>query len=125
MPDLRQWFDIPPSEAVNINLSTDLTITAPLNQAGERCPWPWEPQQLVGVPLGQYHCQFCGAMVVAGVRHVDYRDDAQCTRCDGSGIDPEHSYEGCFIPGQEEPPVLEPCTACQFPAAAPSSAGGE
>lgn len=75
MPDVRSWFDIAPADAVSLDLDEHPEITAPLNEAGERCPWPWEPQQLVGVPLGQYHCGYCGAMVIAGVSHVDYRED--------------------------------------------------
>ena len=70
----RSWRDIAPADAVDIDLSTDLSIDAPLNESGERCPWPWEPQQLKGLPLGQYHCEFCGAMVVAGIPHPDYRE---------------------------------------------------
>ncbi|MGA4941748.1 hypothetical protein [Streptomyces cinereoruber] len=74
----RSWTDVTPEEAVarKLNLAVDLTITAPLNEEGERCPWPWEPQQLVGAPLGQYHCPYCGAMVMAGMPHLDYADDA-------------------------------------------------
>lgn len=68
----REWFDIAPADAADINLVVDESITAPLNEEGERCPWPWEPQQLVGAPLGQYHCPYCGAMVMAGMRHIDY-----------------------------------------------------
>lgn len=71
---VRSWKDIDPKDAVDLNLADDLSIDAPLNENGERCPWPWEPQQLVGVPLGQYHCPFCLAMVVAGAPHLDYRD---------------------------------------------------
>jgi hypothetical protein len=71
----RSWRDIAPEDATDINLATDLSIDAPLNEEGERCPWPWEPQQLVGVPMGQYHCEYCGAMCVAGVPHPDYRED--------------------------------------------------
>ena len=70
---MRHWSDIDPLDAVSLNAKTDPDILAPLNEIGEECPWPWEPQQLVGVPLGQYHCPYCGAMVIAGVRHVDYR----------------------------------------------------
>ena len=70
----RHWYDIAPKDAMQIDLSKDLTITAPLTEAGERCPWPWEPQQLVNAPIGQYHCGFCGAMVVAGIPHVDYAE---------------------------------------------------
>lgn len=66
------WTDIAPADAVNINLADDLTITAPLNENGERCPWPWEPQQLAGAPMGQYRCGYCGAMCVAGIPHLDY-----------------------------------------------------
>jgi hypothetical protein len=69
---LIPWFEVTPEEAAYIDLSVRLDILAPLNEAGERCPWPWEPQQLVGVPMGQYHCGYCGAMVIAGVPHLDY-----------------------------------------------------
>jgi hypothetical protein len=69
---LLQWHDIAPADAVDIDLSERLDITAPLNEAGERCPWPWDPQQLAGAPIGQYHCGYCGAMVLAGVPHLDY-----------------------------------------------------
>lgn len=72
----RHWSDIAPGDALTLDLSTDLSVTAPLNEMGERCPWPWEPQQLVGVPLGQYHCGYCGAMVMAGLPHIDYADTA-------------------------------------------------
>lgn len=66
------WTDIAPKDAKDIDLTRDLHISAPLNEQGERCPWPWEPQQLVGAPLGQYHCGYCGAMVMAGMPHIDY-----------------------------------------------------
>ncbi|MFF0588487.1 hypothetical protein ACFYWD_21220 [Streptomyces sp. NPDC003781] len=71
----RSWTDIAPADATNIDLSEDLTITAPLNENGERCPWPWEPQQLVGAPMGQYRCGYCGAMVMAGMPHLDYKPE--------------------------------------------------
>jgi hypothetical protein len=72
---VRWWHEIKPADAVSLDLSTDLSVEAPLNEAGERCPWPWEPQQLTGLPLGQYHCEYCDAMCVAGLPHPDYRDD--------------------------------------------------
>lgn len=68
------WYEISPAEAADLDLSVRLDIGAPLNEQGERCPWPWEPQQRVGVPLGQYHCGYCGAMCIAGIRHLDYRE---------------------------------------------------
>ncbi|CAM4331829.1 hypothetical protein NONI108955_21260 [Nocardia ninae] len=71
----RNWFDIEPVDAMNIELPQP-DIDGPVNESGEPCPWPWEPQQLVGAPLGQYHCPYCGAMVMAGMRHLDYRDAA-------------------------------------------------
>lgn len=71
---MRQWHEITPKDATNIDLSKDLSITAPLNEEGERCPWPWDPQQLVGAPIGQYHCRYCGAMVIAGMPHLDYAE---------------------------------------------------
>ena len=67
-----RWQDITPADATAIDLTKRLDITAPLNEEGERCPWPWGPQQLGGAPLGQYHCEYCGAMVLAGVEHLDY-----------------------------------------------------
>lgn len=72
---VQAWTDIQPKDAKNIDLTRDLHISAPLNENGERCPWPWGPPQLVGVPLGQYHCEYCGAMCVAGVPHPDYAPD--------------------------------------------------
>lgn len=69
-----RWQDIAPADAAAIDLTERLDITAPRNENGERCPWPWEPQQLVGVPMGQYHCGYCGAMVLAGVEHLDYAE---------------------------------------------------
>lgn len=68
------WHTIAPADALGLDLSTDLSVTAPLNEMGERCPWPWEPQQLIGRPIGQYHCGYCGAMVMAGMPHIDYAD---------------------------------------------------
>ncbi len=73
MPPLMRWQDIAPVDAVDYDLAEDLTITAPLTMDGRRCPWPWEPQQYVGAPMGQYHCGYCGEMVLAGVEHIDYR----------------------------------------------------
>lgn len=68
------WREIAPADATKISLRRRLDIYAPLNENGERCPWPWEPQQLVGVPMGQYHCPYCLAMVIAGMAHIDYAD---------------------------------------------------
>lgn len=74
--DGKAWTDYTPQEAkdLKIDLSKRLDITAPLTSVGERCPWPWEPEQFVDSPLGQYHCTYCGEMVMAGMPHIDYRE---------------------------------------------------
>jgi hypothetical protein len=71
------WTEYTPQEALaqELDLSKRLDIFAPRNEEGQRCPWPWEPEQLVNVPLGQYHCPYCGAMVLAGLPHLDYVDE--------------------------------------------------
>lgn len=33
------------------------------------------PEFLLGAPLGQYHCPYCGVMNVAGVQHLDPEED--------------------------------------------------
>ncbi len=66
--------EIDPSDATQLRLP-DPGIEGPLNENGDECPWPWDPIQLKGAPLGQYHCPYCGAMVIAGQDHIDYRED--------------------------------------------------
>jgi hypothetical protein len=72
-----KWYDIAPADAVDIDCTTRPDLDPPVNESGEICPWPWDPQQLVGAPIGQYHCPYCEAMCLAGVRHPDYREDHQ------------------------------------------------
>ncbi|MEU1824283.1 hypothetical protein ABZ502_17870 [Streptomyces abikoensis] len=69
----QHWRDIDPKDAVDLDLATNLDVTAPLNERGQRCPCPWEPQQLINAPIGQYRCSYCSAMVMAGEPHFDYR----------------------------------------------------
>jgi hypothetical protein len=64
---IRNWTEIEPRDAVDIVLPRG-DITGPFNEAGEPCPWPWDPQQLVGQPLGQYHCP-----LLRGERHRRHR----------------------------------------------------
>lgn len=71
--EIRHWYDIEPKDATNIGLPRP-DIRGPLTFDGQVCPWPWEPQQLTGAPIGQYHCSYCGEMVIAGLPHVDYSD---------------------------------------------------
>ncbi len=69
------WQDISPADAAGISCREHPELIPPLNERGEPCPWPWEPQSLKGAPMGQYHCGYCGAMCVAGSPHPDYRGD--------------------------------------------------
>lgn len=76
---MSHWTDYTPQQAheMKLNLSVRIDIDAPLNEIGERCPWPWDPEQLGDAPMGQYRCPYCGAMCVAGVPHLDYREDLE------------------------------------------------
>lgn len=51
-------------------------FSLPINEMGEECPYPLDPAQWIGVPvaLGQYHCPYCGGMVIAGVPHLRWND---------------------------------------------------
>jgi hypothetical protein len=69
-----QWDTIEPKDAIDILLPNP-NVIGPVNELGEECPWPWDPQQLGGRPLGQYHCPYCGGMQMAGVPHLDWRDE--------------------------------------------------
>ena len=72
------WSDFDPQNMINIVLPWDGPhglIEGPMNELGERCPWPWEPQQLKGAPMGQYHCSYCGGMNVAGVAHIEWTQE--------------------------------------------------
>lgn len=91
---LRPWYELTPKEAVERNIAfPNLEFWGPIADGEEdliECPWPWEPQQLVGAPLGQYHCGYCGTMVVAGVPHFDHRP----APVSGHGGDSINWYEG-------------------------------
>lgn len=67
----RPWYEIEPKDACDIKFPNP-TFWGPLTEYGGECVWPWEPQQLVGVPLGQYRCPYCNAMCMAGIPHADY-----------------------------------------------------
>lgn len=79
----RAWHTIEPADAIGLDLHRDLHISAPLNEEGKPCPWPWEPQQFKDrpdAPIGMYHCGYCGAMVLAGVPHIDYAEPPRETQ---------------------------------------------
>jgi hypothetical protein len=73
-PGMTTWSDIAPHDARGLDLREHPELLPPLNEAGEPCPWSWGPQQLAGAPLGQHHCEYCGAMCMAGMPHPDCRD---------------------------------------------------
>lgn len=85
-----KWTDYTPQQALDLGLDLhkNLDIDAPINEMGERCPWPWDPEQLVDCPIGMYHCEYCGGMVIAGVQHIDYRDMEKLYAYPGPGGDP-------------------------------------
>lgn len=68
---VRRWTEIQPKDALEITLPRP-DIIGPINEMGEPCPWPWDPPQLAGAPLGQYHCPYCGGMQMAGMDHLDW-----------------------------------------------------
>lgn len=71
-PGKTPWYALQPRDARDTRFPND-EYWGPLTEYGGECPWPWEPQQLVGVPLGQYRCPYCNAMCMAGMPHMDYR----------------------------------------------------
>jgi len=41
--------------------------------ASDSCPY--EPERLVGCPIGMFHCPLCGEMVLAGLPHPRVTDE--------------------------------------------------
>lgn len=71
-----KWTEITPQEAAEYHIILPHPdVEGPLTSEGEPCPWPWDPIQLKGAPLGQYHCPYCGEMCIAGMEHLDYSDE--------------------------------------------------
>jgi hypothetical protein len=68
------WTDYTPAQAINLDLRVDTTITGPVNENGEPCWWPWEPEQLPISPgnRGRFGCSYCGGIVVSGLPHPDH-----------------------------------------------------
>lgn len=73
---MRYWTEFTPKEASEQQIKCDgVNVKGPTNELGEECPWPWDPEQLGGAPLGQYHCPYCGGMSIAGVKHPDFTEE--------------------------------------------------
>lgn len=57
-----------------------------------RLPCPEDPRELLGQPIGQYHCPVCGEMQIAGIEHLPPDEDY------------EDAYGGPWPPGYEGRP---------------------
>ena len=53
-----------------INLLSDQEVKELVDN--DKCPF--DPELMVGVPMGQFHCQVCGEMVLAGLSHPRYKE---------------------------------------------------
>lgn len=95
----RKWHEIEPKDATGLKLPHP-EIQGPINEEGDECPWPWEPQQLMGAPLGQYHCGYCGGMNVAGVPHIDWSDDPQVARWRRAKSTPRPEWLAAGVPDE-------------------------
>ena len=74
------FYEIDPKDATAISLP-EPGVRGPRNELDELCPWPWDPIQLKGAPLGQYHCPYCLGMCMAGMDHLDHTGmDAEIAR---------------------------------------------
>lgn len=40
-----------------------------------KAPCPYDPRELAGAPIGQYHCPVCGKVVIAGLAHEGDGDE--------------------------------------------------
>jgi hypothetical protein len=59
---------------------------------GRRCPY--DPEPLLGQPIGQLHCPSCGCMVIAGIEHGPCLPNL-CPLLDAQGNDmPERPHPG-------------------------------
>lgn len=69
--------------------SLEAMLDGPMNEIGERCPWPYDPLLMTGQPIGQYHCPYCGGMVMAGMPHLDWSEiDLEMPTCRECGNGP-------------------------------------
>lgn len=53
-----------------------------------------DPKQFLGQPIGMYHCDICGCMVVAGLEHGPCLPNlCPLLEADGSGEHPGEAYD--------------------------------
>lgn len=41
---------------------------------GDKVSCPGKPEDRKGLPIGMYHCEFCGVMLIAGLPHFNDED---------------------------------------------------
>lgn len=44
---------------------------------------PYDPRELVGLPIGMFHCPRCGEMIIAGLPHEPEGEEVEIASCDG------------------------------------------
>lgn len=59
----------------------------------KRKPCEEQPLLLTGMPIGQYHCQGCGMMLLAGLPHMDPNAREQRCTCPAGSYDPGAVHE--------------------------------
>jgi hypothetical protein len=70
----KRWQEIAPHDAEALTAGQD-GITAPLNEYGKRCHWPWWPQQYM--MERECECPHCGGQVITGKQHPDFSEPWQ------------------------------------------------
>jgi hypothetical protein len=80
-----------------------------------RYPCPEQPERLIGLPIGQYHCPICGDMQIAGLEHLRPDDDWEREMCrlwpPGYEGDPD---EGPLLAAVEKARQLQEAHALRF-----------
>jgi len=69
-----KWQLIDPEDAVGLDLRATPTVTGPMNEHGQICPWPWEFEQVDFEATKLHTCSYCGQAGTAGLEHPDYRE---------------------------------------------------
>ena len=53
-------------------------------------PCPYDPRELAGQPMGQFHCPVCGEMQIAGMAHLPPMDEWPDPPADEGSDQDEH-----------------------------------
>ena len=73
--------------------------------APSRMKCPEDPLALTGMPIGMYHCPYCGCMQVAATPHVCDSDECLLENCDclPEGVSRSPNLQGWLDSGREPP----------------------